>query len=132
MDNQKYALGDDQVMFYKMFLNGLKILTWYNHGFIHLDAGNNMDKSKKKDLIYSDFRFKTIFWHRFIYKPDNSKISVFWSFLCITYSLLFTLFVSILKLNIEIFKVKFNAIKDAISFINSDEYKKIPIVNKKI
>lgn len=132
MDNEKYALGDDQVMFYKMYLNGLKILTWYNSGFIHLDAGNNMDVNKKKNVIYSDFRFKTIFWHRFIYKPDNSYISIFWSFICILYSLLFTLFISLLKLDIEIFKIKFKAIKDAINFINSDEYKKIPIVNKKI
>lgn len=132
MDNEKYALGDDQVMFYKMYLNGLKILTWYNSGFIHLDAGNNMDVNKKKNVIYSDFRFKTIFWHRFIYKPDNSCISIFWSFICILYSLLFTLFISLLKFDIEIFKIKFKAIKDAINFINSDEYKKIPIVNKKI
>lgn len=132
MDNEKYALGDDQVMFYKMYLNGLKILTWYNHGFIHLDAGNNMDVNKKKNVIYSDFRFKTIFWHRFIYKPDNSCISIFWSFICIMYSLLFTLFISLLKLEIDIFKIKFKAIKDAINFINSDEYKKIPIVNKKV
>lgn len=132
MDNEKYALGDDQVMFYKMYLNGLKILTWYNTGFIHLDAGNNMDVNKKKNVIYSDFRFKTIFWHRFIYKPDNSCISIFWSIICIMYSLLFTLFISLLKFDIEIFKIKFKAIKDAINFINSEEYKKIPIVNKKV
>lgn len=132
LDKQKYALGEDQIMFYKMYLRGLKLITWYKHSFVHLDAGNNMDESKKKNIIYSDFYFKTIFWHRFIYKPDNSYISIFWSMICIMYSLLFTLFISILKFDFGIFKIKFNAIKDAIDFINSDEYKKLPLVNKNI
>lgn len=133
MDKQKYALGDDQVMFYKMYLLGLKQLTWFNSGIKHLDAGTAMRNEEKEImLIYSDFRFKTIFWHRFIYKPDHSVVSVSWSFLCIMYSLLFALFISLVKFEIDIFKIKFSAIKDAINFINSNEYKEIPPINRKI
>lgn len=132
MDEQKYALGDDQVMYYKMYLSGLKILTWYNHNFVHLDAGDNLNKNKRNKVIYSDFRFKTIFWHRFIYEPDTSTISRLWSFLCILYALLFTLFISLIKFDFSIFKLKYDAIKDAISFIKSDEYKTLPPIKKLI
>lgn len=130
MDKVDYALGDDQVMFYKMYLYGLKQLTWYNHHFVHLDAGGNMLPEKKKKIIYSDFRFKTIFWHRFIYLPDTSLISRVWSFVCLVYSLVFTLLISLVKFKYSIFLIKLSAIRDAILFIKSDNYKKIPLIIK--
>ena len=41
---------------------GLKQLTWFHSGIKHLDAGTAMvSEEKEKMLIYSDFRFKTIF-----------------------------------------------------------------------
>lgn len=62
MDSLKYALGDDQVMYYKMYLSGLRQLTWFGSGIKHLDAGTSMmNEDKERMLIYSDFRFKTIF-----------------------------------------------------------------------
>lgn len=128
MDKLKYALGDDQVMFYKMYLYGYKILTWYDHSFVHLDGGHNMEKSKKEKLIYSDFRFKTIFWHRYIYVPDNSSLSRCLSFFSILYSLMFALSVSLLKFDFKIFKLKYKAIVDALIFIRSYEYKHIPLI----
>ena len=42
MDRLKYAQGDDQVMFYKMYLSGLRQLTWFHSGIKHLDAGSTM------------------------------------------------------------------------------------------
>lgn len=133
MDKEIYPLGEDQVMFYKMYLLGLKQLTWFNSGIKHLDAGTTMrNEEKVRMLIYSDFRFKTIFWHRFIYIPDKCVISRVWSVLCILYALLFTMIISLLKFDFNKFILKFNAIKDAINFINSDEYKRLPLINKNI
>lgn len=133
LDKLKYALGDDQAMFYKMYLLGLKQLTWFNSGIKHLDAGTAMKNlEKERMLIYSDFRFKTIFWHRFIYLPDKSLLSRIWSSVCLGYTIGFTLFISLLKFNFSVFCLKFNAIKDAIYFIKSDEYKRIPTVIKNI
>lgn len=132
MDRLGYALGDDQVMFYKMYLSGLKQLTWFHSGIKHLDAGENMLSEKKKKVIYSDFRFKTIFWHRFIYLPDTYVLGRFYSSICLVYALGFTLFISLIKLNGSIFLLKLKAIKDAISFIKSDEYTKLPLVKKVI
>lgn len=128
MDEVDYALGEDQVMFYKMYMSGMKVLTWYNHGFIHLDGGGNLQDSKKKKLIYSDFRFKTIFWYRYIYEPDNSWLSRLWSIVCIGYTLGFTLLISFLKLKFDVLRIKILAIKDAICFIKSINYRYIPII----
>lgn len=133
MDRLKYALGDDQVMYYKMYLSGLKQLTWFHSGIIHLDAGTTMiNEEREKKIIYSDFRFKTIFWHRFIYLPDKSFVSRIWSCLCLGYALCFTLFISLIKFNFAIFSLKLQAIMDAIAFINSEEYEKIPLIVKKV
>ena len=126
LDATNYALGDDQVMFYKMYKKNLKILTWFKHSFIHLDGGENMKLEKKNKVIYSDFRFKTIFWHRFIYSPEKNFFLKLWDILCISYPLLFTLMISLLKLNRKVFLLKYTAIKDAVTFIKSEEYKQLP------
>lgn len=133
LDNMKYPLGEDQVMFYKMYLFGLKQLTWFHSGIKHLDAGSTMmNEEKERMLIYSDFRFKTIFWHRFIYQPDRKFFSKFWSIICIGYALGFTLFISVLKCNFDILHLKYKAIKEAIGFIRSEEYKNLPLIKKVI
>lgn len=133
LDRMKYPLGEDQVMFYKMYLYGLKQLTWFHSGIKHLDAGSTMkNDEKEKRLIYSDFRFKTIFWHRFIYKPDKFFFSKVWSVICISYALGFTLLISLLKFNGTIFLLKYKAIKDAIGFILSEEYRNLPLIKKMI
>ncbi len=131
MDEMKYALGDDQVMFYKMYCVGLKQLTWFHSGIKHLDAGTTMmSEEKEKMLIYSDFRFKTIFWHRFIYLPDKYEWSKVWSIVAIAYTFLFTLLISLLKGRIDIFKLKLKAMKDAVHFIKSEEYRALPLIKK--
>ena len=133
MDNLKYAQGDDQVMYYKMYLSGLKQLTWFGSGIKHLDAGSAMmSDEKEKMLIYSDLRFKAIFWHRFIYQPDKNILSRLWSTICIGYVLGFTLFISTFKCNFDILRLKYKAIKEAVNFIRSEEYKNLPLIKKVI
>lgn len=133
MDHMKYAQGDDQVMYYKMYLSGLKQLTWFGSGIKHLDAGSTMmSEEKEKMLIYSDLRFKAIFWHRFIYQPDKNMLSRLWSMICIGYALGFTLLISTLKCNFDILRLKYKAIKEAVNFIRSEEYKTLPLIKKVI
>ena len=133
MDRLKYAQGDDQVMFYKMYLSGLRQLTWFESGIKHLDAGSTMvSEEKEKRLIYSDLRFKTIFWHRFIYQPDNNVFSRVWSTISIGYALGLMLFISALKCNSDILKLKYRAIKEAVDFLRSEEYKNLPLIKRVI
>lgn len=132
MDGQEYAIGDDQVMFYKMYLSGLKILTWYTHGFQHLDGGDNFNLQKKKRLITADFWFKTIFWHRFIFLPEKRIGTRIWSICCLGYTIAFALLVSFLKGDVDIMRLKYRAMRWAVCFIKSETYQKIPKIKRQI
>ena len=132
LDKMAYPLGEDEVLFYKMYKLGYKQLTIYNCGIEHLDAATSrIDAERSKKIIYSDFYFKTVFWHRFIYLPDQSMIYRVYDLLCIFYVWIFTLLVSLLKLNFRIFIVKLSAIVDALKFIRSDKYKSLPLIKNK-
>lgn len=132
MDKLKYAWGDDQVMYYKMYLLGLKQLTWYKHEFEHLDAGgtSTANAEKERKLDYSIFWFKIAFWHRFIYLPEKSLISRWWSVACIGYVLAFALAIALLKLNVSLFRLRCRAMKDSVRFLQSKEYKELPLIKK--
>lgn len=128
LDESRYPVGEDQVMYYKMYLSGLKALTSYNNGIKHLDAGGNLTKEKEKMLIYSDFRFKTIFWHRFIFRPEKHFFLKVWDCICIGYAFAFSSLISLFKCRFDVLKLKYSAICDGIRFIHSKEYNKIPLV----
>lgn len=128
MDTMAYALGDDQVMFYKMYLNGFKILTWYGHRFVHLDAGHNLSSEKEQMRLYGDLYFKNVFWHRFIFSPEYRTHLKLWSAFCLLYSTLFAVIISLIKFNVPTLRVKCRAIRDAWLFINSKEYRILPPV----
>lgn len=131
LEKCSYALGDDQVMFYKMFCLGYKQLTLFNSGIIHLDAGTTLQsEDKERKMIFSDLRFKTVFWHRFIYTPDSSPIGKFISIISASYTIAFTLMSSLLKGRLDIFQVKCAAIRDGVEFLRSREYKEIPKIKK--
>ena len=105
-------------------------MTWFHSGIKHLDAGTaSRNSDKEKALIYSDFRFKTIFWHRFIYRQEVSKLYRLWDIVCIVYTLGFGLFISLVKGRFDMFDIKRNAIRDGVNYIKSMEYKNIPQIN---
>lgn len=126
LDKLGYPLGEDQIMYYKMYKKGLKILTSYDSGIEHLDAGTTISKDKEKTLIYADFRFKSIFWHRFIFLPEKLILLKMWDIFCIGYVFFFTLFISLLKGDFDILQLKWNAMKSGWAFIRSKEYKSLP------
>ena len=126
-----YAQGDDQVMYYKMYCNGYKQLTLFNTGIIHLDAGTTLSSAEKeKNKIYSDIHFKLIFWHRFIYSPEKNILLKLWSFLCILYTMLFTLLISLVKVDFTMYGVKVSALRAATDFLRSKEYSNLAKVSK--
>lgn len=131
LDNMPYPLGEDQVMYYKMYCNSLKQLTWYNHQFVHLDAGGNMTPEKERMRLYGDIYFKIIFCHRFIYIPEQHWVLRGWSMLCITYYLIFTLLMSLFKRDVAMLKTKSKAIKDARMYLRTNEYRVLPKVLKR-
>lgn len=128
IDKLPYPLGEDQIMYYKLYLNGKRLLTWYKSGIKHLDAGENLSSSSVASRLYSDFYFKIVFWHRFIFLPEKRLFLKIFDAICILYTMFIGLFISCLKVQISILGMKYSAIRDAIRFIRSDKYKALPKV----
>ena len=133
LDKTYYALPDDQIMFYKMYKKGLKILTSFDSGVVHLDASTTISNPKEKSLklVFSEYRNKLIFWHRFIYLPEKSFVMKVWSILAIAYaygiqSFKHSVFYLIGKK--EEAEAFYGGVGDAISFLKSAEYKKLPLI----
>lgn len=122
LDDAPYALPEDQVMYYKMYLSGLKILTSFDSGIVHLDAGSataNTDDRIAR-LIYSEYRNKLIFWYRFIFSPEKSVLKRIWAVVCLSYACGIQAIKYVIMLllgNKKSSKAFFRGIKDAISYL---------------
>lgn len=131
LDQTYYALPDDQVMFYKMYKKGLKILTTFDTGIIHLDASTTIANPKEKSLklIYSEYRNKLIFWHRFIFLPEKSIALKCWSILAILYAygiqVLKHLFGYMIVRKEEAIAF-YGGVRNAMLFLKSSDYKALP------
>lgn len=128
LQDTKYALPDDMVMFYKLYLQGNKIAIDRNAYFFHLDAGSSlMTEDKKLNNIYASARNGVIFWHRFIYSCQPQR---FISALCISRRIFFTILFSFIKgiayRNMSFVKTYIAGYKDAFHFLASDKYKQLP------
>ena len=66
LDEAPYAIPEDKVMFFKMHLAGLKILTHYNSGFTHLDAATSVTGERAAKIAYSHARNNKIFYELYV------------------------------------------------------------------
>lgn len=130
LDNAPYALPEDQVMYYKMHLCGLRVLTSFDSGIVHLDAGSATANTEDRltNLIYSEYRNKLIFWYKFIYRYEKSAVKKMWAVVCLLYSygvqmIKYALHYLFGKKNIA--KAFFLGISDATKYIQSKEYKRL-------
>lgn len=74
LDDSPYALPDDSVMFYKMHLCGLKIVTMYNTLFKHLDAKTSRTGDQLNKVIYSEAKNSMIFRELYVFPSYNFAI----------------------------------------------------------
>lgn len=120
-------------MFYKMYKSGLKVLTSFDSGIIHLDASSTVENSKEKTkkLVYSEYRNKLIFWHRFIFLPEKNPLLRLWSVI----ALLYTYGIQGIKYGIRYMlgdkdmpTAYKNGLADGLSFLKSTEYKVLPLI----
>lgn len=133
LDQIGYAIGDDQIMFYKMFLSGLKQLTIFGTGIEHLDAGRNLgNKDKELRLIEGDYFFRKLFWHRFLQTPEKSAMKRIWNRICLGYFYGFGFFISTIKGKKTTLAAKRRGLSRANAFLLSEEYKSLPKVKKLI
>lgn len=131
LDGTYYAFPDDQVMFYKMYKCGLKILTSFDSGIVHLDTSTTVAdlEEKTEKLVYSEYRNKLIFWHRFIFMPEKSLLQKVWDIVAILYAY----GIQAVKYGIKYLlgskrmPIAFkDGVTDGWAFIRSDTYKTLP------
>ena len=58
------AFYEDQIMFYKLYKNGCKMMMWYDSGVKHLDAGTNNQKEKSYEKLMYRAMANYVIWHR--------------------------------------------------------------------
>lgn len=127
MDKMKYPIGEDQVMFYKMHLNGLKQLTYYNSGIEHLDGGENLgNKAKAQEIVLNDIYFRRVFAERFFFEPESSLVKRWYKKFFTNYFFCFSQIISLIKGDLKMFSRKRETLKRAKEFLKSEEYELIP------
>ena len=68
------TFGEDQLMFYKLHVNGYKLLMWYDSGVVHLDANTNKASAKSYDKLYYRAMSLYLTWHRSLFSnPDATE-----------------------------------------------------------
>lgn len=127
----EYELPEDQVMFYKFCKLGYNVVGVGNLNFEHLDAGKNSPNRIKKASFAMSCN-KTIFWHRFIWKPDKNSFSQFFSLMCFVYSVIarfiYVCFKACVNKDLDLITFSLKGYKQAYTFLKSEEYKRIPII----
>lgn len=130
LDTFSFASMDDQLFYYKLYLQGFKVLMHYDTGILHLDARAGVRVNVKKRMFYKKKLLFTI-WYRTIYSIKNKNITE--KVLC---SLAFTwrnllgiiaLIGDTIRFRESIFFLDyFRGLYAGYKYILSDEYKKIP------
>lgn len=64
LEDSSYALPDDQVFYYKLWLQGNKIVYCSDVYLRHLDAKTTGNKNRHNSLLYAKGRNYLIFWHK--------------------------------------------------------------------
>lgn len=124
MDDFGYALGEDQLFHYKMYLNGAKEYVWFNSGVVHLDAGAQ-SRSFDNNYIRKSSACLLLVWYRSIYEPNNG-IKRLLAIICFTLSLMSRFLFSFSYILRGLFLAPMAVLLgtfDAIKFMNSASYK---------
>lgn len=129
LDDAYYAFPEDQVLFYKMYCQGLKVLTSYDSGIMHLDASSTVanPEEKARKVVYSEYRNKLIFWHRFIFLPETNMLLKLWSVIALVYTfgIQFLKYIILKCMGKSILANAFmDGLQDAWSYLHSTEYKR--------
>ena len=129
MDKVTYALGDDQVFFYKIYKYGFTLLTSFNAKLVHLDAGSGHEKSKSQ-FAFSSAYCRFLIWHRTIFSESQSFINKLICSLALIVSVLFSLplkvGVIIKNRSFSNFTSEIRGYYKAVKYVNTEEYKSIP------
>lgn len=122
---------EDQLMFYKMHVNGLKMYMMYGSGILHLDAGTNNQREKSYDKLMYRSMANYVIWHRSVYKvwgiTDLYKLSCILAFTFrFSCGLLTRLIFSAMNGSNKFYKAYLEGLKRGKSYTKSVTYQELP------
>lgn len=121
---------EDQLMFYKLHVNGAKLLLWGDSGVLHLDAGSNNQKEKSYDKLLYRSMANYVIWHRSIYNIQSTRLKKYLctlSFNCRFFkALIVRCLYSLFLFDNKYFVAYWKGRKKGMSFVRSKEYLKLP------
>lgn len=135
MDSFRYAIGDDLLFSYKIYICGFRELIHYDAGFVHLDAQSGRVSDDRERYFLGQIAL-TVVWYRACYALKNEsgryKMKALLSYILISLWKLFTYavprsckyhnFNSI----IDYIRAKIHAYR----FVHSTTYRSIPYFNE--
>lgn len=131
IDNLDFAYGEDAVTFYKLYLNGGKLMVAFDSGVLNLDAKTSSGQFHENVKRYKTIsKANIIRWHRTQYLPENLKYKAilksipFWFKLTWQLGVLVTLAISTRYRKAPGSFLK--GISEGLNYIKSPEYKNIP------
>ncbi len=130
LDAHGYAALDDQTMFYKAHLMGLKTVVVSNAFYEHLDAGTST-QGNKPEALYAGKYNKVVFWRRFIYDMQNNVFQRGAARAAFIYRMLWERFRDYVnmfrgRMTKEEYKVCKQGYSDGRKYIQSKEYRDLP------
>ena len=132
LDSREYAAMDDQTMFYKAWLRGIKTIVVPHASYIHQDAKTST-RNNKPVVIRCLIINRIIFWHRFIYSMQKNVLSKGWARLAFSYRMAWIRLWAYIDLargryTKEDVALVFQACKDGWEYVKSAEYLALPPV----
>lgn len=133
MDQFSYALGDDQLLAYKMYLAGYSLLTYFDSGIEHKDAKTGHVEDDRERL-HSKYFLRYVIWYRSIYQTRISRMGKCRAIISYYCAWLWHFIVAFLLWMARKKKQELGAavsgLRDARRFVKSEEYLRLPVWQK--
>ena len=136
LDAHGYAAMDDQTMFYKGHLRGIRTVVVANALYEHLDAKTSTRALQSRPNVNYSMGFnRMVFWHRFFLSRHRNILERFLDRVCFYYQCVCACIYS--KINVYCGKKRkedhqkfVSGILDGAGYIKSPEYKNLPPVKE--
>jgi len=130
LDAHGYSAMDDQTMFYKAWLMGMKTIVVSDADYEHLDGKTSIRNNKPAVLFSRGFN-RFVFWHRFIYSQQSNWIGKAISWIAFCYRLAWieiwnNFSVVRRRMTRDDCAIYRNGLHEAKEYIKSNEYQCLP------
>lgn len=128
IEKSRYSLGDDQLMFNKIYQGGKRLLVSSDCGAVHLDAQTS-HVSEKRDNYYSTQFVRYLLWHRTKFKTATSPFQKFYRivgfFSAWTWLFCIDIPLGIIQSRKWRCMIRIKSLRDAIRYTYSNEYRSL-------